>query len=271
MVKKPMKPAYSENFKLDKLYLDCIDDHGNCFIIYRAKLKFYFIQVTYSELIFSDTNGVTIEKKSLKKTREPLIKDLLLLYDHFLQIKGSWKRAENPLPLLSFKEGMNNELIWNCHHPKALTEIEYEKNTYTGFGYAETLSLTIKPWNLPIEELKWGRFLSDNYTITWIDWKGSNPQHKIFCNGIEYNDTIFEADRIIFGDGVFCLIFTEIRVIREGKLSNIFSKMPWLKIILNRRMLNTTEIKYKAKSTLNLNREIKASGWSLYEIVIWGK
>jgi len=152
-----------------------------------------------------------------------------------------------------------------------LTEIVYENNTYKGYGYAETLSTTIKPWNLPIEELKWGRFLSDDYYVTWIDWKGNYLMNKIFCNGTEYNDAIFEADSIVFGSGIFRLMFNEITVIRKGKLSKIFSKMPLQKIIFNRRLLNTTEIKLKAKSTLNLSTGLTASGWSLYEFVTWGK
>jgi len=214
---------------------------------------------------------VTTNKTSLRKTGEILINEPLLFYNHILQIKGSWKSTGHPLTALSFKDAMNHELIWNCHHPKALTEIVYDDSTYKGYGYAETLSMTIKPWNLPIEELRWGRFLSDDYYITWIDWKGNYPLHKIFCNGTEYNDAIFEADSIAFGGGIFSLIFNEITVIREGKLSSIFSKMPVLKILFNRRLLNTTEIKFKAKSTLNLSTGLTASGWSLYEFVTWGK
>jgi hypothetical protein len=266
-----MKLHNSANIRLEKLYLDCIDDIGNCFIIYQAKLKFCFIKVYYSEVICSDTKGIKVVKISLKKTREVLINDLLLFYNQFLQIKGSWKRTDLSLPLFSLRDSLNHELIWNCHHPKALTEIVYEDYTYTGYGYAETLSLTIKPWKLSIEELRWGRFLSDVYTIIWFDLKGDFPQHKIFCNGIEYNDAVIEADRIVFGNGVFSLLFGDITVIRKRKLANIFSKMPWLKIIFNRQMLNSTENKYKAKSILNLNKEMTARGWSIYEIVTWVK
>jgi hypothetical protein len=266
-----MKHVNSANFKLEKYYLDCIDDAGNCFIIYQAKLKFCFIRINYSELIFSDTKGVTINKNSLKKTSKLLINDLLLFSNQFLQIEGSWKSMNPPLPLISYKDMMNHELIWNCHHPKSSTEIRYEDNTYQGYGYAETLFMTIKPWNLPIEELRWGRFLSDDYTITWIDWKGKYPLHKIFCNDSEYSDAIFEGDNIVFGRGIFSLIFREITVVRKGKLRNIFKKMPWLKILFNRRILNTSEVKYKAKSILYINKQTTSAGWSLYETVIWGK
>jgi hypothetical protein len=266
-----MKRFNSAKFKLEKLYLDSIDESGNCFIIYHAELEFWFTRVTFSELIFSDIKGIVIDKKTLKKTRKPLINDLLIFYNHLLLVKGSWKRLEYALPQLSFKDAVNNELTWYCHHPKALTEIEYDETSHKGFGYGETLNLTIKPWNLPIEELRWGRFLTENYTIIWVDWKGNYPQHKLFCNGTEYNDSTFESGSIVFGGGVFSLIFKEITVLRKGKLSGIFLKMPWMKIFFNRRILNSTETKYKAKTSLKLNGETKSTGWSLFEIVIWGK
>ena len=181
------------------------------------------------------------------------------------------KRTDDPIIRSLYKDSENNELIWNCHHPKALAEIIYNGNIYKGFGYAETLFSPIKPWNLPIDELRWGRFLSDSYTLIWINWKGKYPVNKIFFNGIEYNDAIFENDIIIFGDGTYQLKFSEIQLIRKGKLSGLFSKMTLLKIFFNRRILNTVEIKYKAKTTFSKNSVFLSNGWSLFEIVTWGK
>jgi hypothetical protein len=266
-----MKSENSSHFKFEKLYLDCIDEHGNCFIIYKAKIQFLFIRIHYSELIYSDPLGATTMTVSLKKIREVLAKDLLLYFNYFLQIKGSWSRIDSPLPSFSFKDPTDRQLTWNCHHPKALTEIIYEDSEFTGFGYAETLTLTIKPWNLPIDELRWGRFLSADYTITWIKWKGTYPLNKIFCNGTEYNDAVFEERRIIFGEGIFSLEFMEIKVIRKGRLSEIFSKIWWLKLLYNKSLFNTIEAKYKAKSALTKNLEFKSNGWSLFELVTWGK
>jgi hypothetical protein len=265
---KPAKPA---NFRLTKLYLDCIDEHGNCFIAYRAKLKFHLLTFYYSALIFSDRHGVTFEKSSRRKNPDPVIKDLLIFYDHYLHFKGAWHKSDSPLPPLTFSDEMNNELEWYCHHPGALTEVMFNENLYKGYGYAETLSLTIKPQNLPMDELKWGRFLSREYTITWINWKGLHPLNKIYCNGVEYNDAIPDHEKLVFGEGAFTLNFEKISTIRNGRLSDVLARMPVLKLISGSRILNSTEIKYKAQSTLRRNSEIVAEGWALYETVIWKK
>jgi hypothetical protein len=122
-----------------------------------------------------------------------------------------------------------------------------------------------------LDELRWGRFLSDSYTLIWINWKGKYPVNKIFFNSVEYNDAIFKNDSIIFSDGTCQLKFSETQLIRKGKVSGLFSKMPLLKIFFNRSILNTVETKYKAKTTLSKGSIFLSNGWSLFEIVTWGK
>jgi len=267
-----MKLSKSKIFKLEKLYFDCIDDVGNCFIIYWAYLKIYYLKFHYSGIIFSDSNNVITEKSKFKKTSKPLINRLTYIENPCLKINGIWKGTDNPITLTLFKDAMNRELIWDCHHPKALAEIEYNNKTYKGLGYIETLFLPIKPWDLPFEELRWGRFLSDQYTIIWIYWRGENPLNKILCNSLEYNDAIFLVDRIIFDKGNYVLLFKDISTLRKGRIVNILSKPNLLKFILNRKILNGNEIKYKARTILSHeDNKVIASGWSLYETVTWEK
>jgi len=128
-------------------------------------MKFFWIRFVYSGLIFSDTKGFTIEKSTLQKTRKPVINGTIEFSHEILKTEVILKRTENVIIRSLYRDGKNNELLWNCHHPKSLAEIIYDKKSYKGFGYAETLFSQVKPWNLPIEELRWGRFLSDSYTV----------------------------------------------------------------------------------------------------------
>ncbi|TAL64025.1 MAG: hypothetical protein EPN88_11515 [Bacteroidetes bacterium] len=234
-------------------------------------MKLFLWNFVYSGLVFCDAEGFTTEKSTLRKTNKPAINGTINLNHKFLKIGVSLKRTDDPIIRMLYKDRENNELIWNCHHPKALTEIIYNGNIYKGFGYAETLFTRIKPWNLPIDDLRWGRFLSDSYTVIWIDWRGKHPLNKMFLNNVEYNDAIFENDIIIFGDGIYQLKFSDTQLIRKDKLSGLFSEMALLKIFFNRRILNTVELKYKAKTALSKNSVFLSNGWSLFEIVTWGK
>jgi hypothetical protein len=107
--------------------------------------------------------------------------------------------------------------------------------------------------------------------LIWINWKGKYPINKIFFNSIEYNDATFSDDIILFSDGIYQLKLSEIQLIRKGKLSGLLSKMKLLKIFFNSRILNSVEIKYKAKASLNKNSLVLSNGWSLFEIVTWEK
>ncbi len=251
--------------------MDCIDSLGNCFIIYFAKVEFFLVRFFYSGLVFCDAKGFTTEKSTLRKTHKPVTDGTINFNHRYLKTDVTLKRTVDPIIRSLYKDRKNNELFWNCHHPKALAEIIYNGKTYKGFGYAETLFSTIKPWDLPIDELRWGRFLSDSYTLIWIWWKGKHPINKMLFNDIEYNDAAFENDSVVFGNGTYQLKFSEIQIIRHGKLSGLFSKMKLLRIFFNRRILNTTETKYKAKTTLSKNSIVLSIGWSLFEIVTWGK
>lgn len=234
-------------------------------------MEFFLIRFVYSGLVFCDSEGFTTEKSTLSKTKKPVINGTIHFNHKTLKTDVSLQRTDAPIVRLLYKDSDNNELIWNCHHPKALAEILYNGTLYKGFGYAETLFTFIKPWNLPIDELRWGRFLSDSDTLIWIKWTGKYPVNKIFFNGIEYNDAIFENDTINFCDGAYQLKFSEIHLIRKGKLSKLFLKMKMLKILFDHRILNSLEIKYKSKTSLNKNSIVMSNGWSLFEIVTWGK
>jgi hypothetical protein len=264
-----MKRGRSVSYILEKQYLDCIDDRGNCFIIYRAELHYLFITIHYSELVFCNSEDVTTDISSLKKTIKPESGEVLKYLNTSLEIKGSWKRIDNLLPSYSFRDSESKELIWNCHHPKTNAEIDYKGTRFTGYGYAETLLLSIKPCNLPLDEIRWGRFLSGEYSVIWLSWKGTFPLNKLYCNGVEYNDAEYGEKSLNFDGGGYQLLFREIATIRSGKLSSLFPAKPWMKIFFNKSVLNTTEIKYKSKSLLMHDNKVTATGWSIFEIVTW--
>ncbi|MGD0342615.1 MAG: hypothetical protein ABSA76_13005 [Bacteroidales bacterium] len=196
-------------------------------------MKFFLLRIIYSGLVFCDAEGLTREKSTLKNTLKPEFNGNINFNHKFLNTGISLKRIDDQIKRSLYKVDENNELIWNCHHPKALAEITYNGNIYKGLGYAETLFCPINPLKLPMQVLRWGRFLSDSHTVIWINWKGEHPLNKIFLNGTEYNDAIFENEIIIFNDGNNKLEFSQIQTIRDGRLSGLFSKFKFMKIFFN--------------------------------------
>jgi hypothetical protein len=228
------------------------------------------LKFTYTGLIFNDRNGVITELSSLNNIHEPQIENNVHLSNDQFNVTATLKRVDEGIFRSLYNDG-DKELVWNCHHPKAVAEIQFRDVLYKGTGYAETLYCTMKPWQLPIDELRWGRFLSDSYTIIWINWLGKNPLNLLFFNNREINDAVLANDNIVFAGGEYLLKFSDKQVIRKGKLSHLFDTWPFIKVLFNPRLLGIIETKFKAKTELLRNSELLSDGWSIFEIVIWGK
>ena len=259
------------SFSLEKTYADCIDRDGNCFILYDASLQVFFIRVHYASMLFSDATNKVIERRS---TRKSVLSNQLALFSfkhERLKISGVWRGIAKPeiLELLCYSP--QHALVWHCLHPKALTEIGFNGIEIRGWGYAETIRLTLQPWKLPIDQLLWGRFLSVTDTVTWINWSGSHPLNKLFHNGILYEDATFETDKLVFNKGLMMLVFTDGSVIRKGKLSEVLSGWSWLKLFFRQSILQSEEYKYKAMGCLSVGEQVLSTGWTIYEKVLWHK
>ena len=257
-----------KKFNFNKLYIDCIDEDGNCFIFYWAVLNWGILKINYSSVIHSSHVGRTKETTTFRKQVFPKIEDEFSFHNKKLKLHGE----VNLLSPSIYEKLLNDDgktIDWHCHHPKTNLQFSYNNNNYSGYGYCETISMTAKPWELPIIELRWGRYLSKQNTIIWIEWIGEKPINYLFHNENKYEDAQINEQCIVFNKGVNKLEFESPDIIRNNKLSSILKKFPFLKIFFNKKILNTNELKLKSKTTFRLNNIEVDQGWSLYEFVKW--
>jgi hypothetical protein len=256
------------SFYLDKTYLDFTDDAGNCFILYSATLRIFFFKINYAALIYSDFSNQVTEQSIHNIADIEFAKEALLFSNSKLGIKGSWKKTAPAVEALLYSN--NSGIVnWNCHHPLSQCDVRYKGRNFQGLGYAETIFLSIKPWELPIDELKWGRFLAPRTTITWIQWIGQNPINKIYFNGKEWNDAVYSAEAILFNEGKCRISFFNVSILRRVKFAEHLAKIPLLKLLLNKALLNSLEIKYKSGAIFTDDSGNNYQGRSIFEIVTW--
>lgn len=258
----------NQRFYLDKSYLDCIDHEGNCLILYAASIKIFFLKFHYTAFIFSDAQNKITEKSSFKKSELTFSDEGLQFFCRHFNIQGEWKKGLYPVQSVLYKND-NGIVNWNCHHPIADAAVQYNGQLFTGLGYAETLFLSMLPWQLPIDELRWGRFLAPGITITWIQWKGKYPVNKIYFNGIEMNDAIHSMEAILFNEGKCRLLFSHTAVLRHTTFGEHLSKLPLVKLLVNKAMLNSVESKYKSATRFTDASGTLHHGWSIFELVKW--
>lgn len=256
-------------FRLVKHYFDGIDNTGNTIIIYAAQLNFFGIKIPFSSYILHEKCGAITEEGRLTKA-DLNFEDTINIKIKSLNITGQWKTKTRAIKEVLYQRE-NKQLMWDCHTPNADFTISTGNKHFSGVGYCETLHLPFYPWQLPIQTLKWGRYLSESTTIVWIEWIGQHPLKKIFWNGELCNDAEIEDDKIVFKTKKAMLVFDERTIIRNNPLAASANRHPVFKIIFPAGFLKTQEIKYTATAKLFMNGEVKDEGRALFETVKWKK
>jgi hypothetical protein len=163
-------------------------------------------------------------------------------------------------------EGM---VTWSCVHPRSKADISYgKKENIAGLGYAELLELTVKPWQLPIAELRWGRFLSERDALVWIEWRGAAPLSVVVHNGKLMRDASITDEQVAIDGNRTVLTLTGKTELRKGVLvSTALSVIPGIEAIVPAQMLHTYECKWRSRGVLSTNGSLCSSGWAIHEIV----
>lgn len=251
-------------FNLKKYYFDGIDTQGNALILYYAELKLFGFTIPYSSFILSTDQNLQEKSKLIKST---IGLNNTSFSNPILKIAGNWEPKSLPISEVLWQNN-HAKINWNCIIPKANFNVNINNQQFSGFGYSEMIELNFVPWKMPISTLKWGRFLSENHTIIWIEWIGKQPLKKVFWNG-ELVENVEIGDREIhFKNQKAKLFFENPIAIKDEKLIKIADAYPFLKIFFKSKFLNSREMKFKSQSIL-ITEENSEKGFSLYETVLW--
>lgn len=256
-------------FSLRKWYLDCVADNGDTFIGYSGALRWKEWTLHYSSITTRRGNSAIETETSLGKDSFPQMNDRQVDWSSkALNLCGTWTRISEGIQQTLY-DSPEGKIIWSCVHPRSKADIAFGTNNHiTGLGYAEMLELTIKPWLLPIDELRWGRFLSDHDVMVWIQWRGATPLSVVFHNGKLIRDATITDEGVEFHGDRTLLTLTERTELRKGEIvSTALSRIPGIDAILPARMLHTFECKWRSKGVLSINGSPVGSGWTIHEIV----
>lgn len=193
-----------------------------------------------------------------------------------LHVDASWRALADPV-CRTLLETETGNLEWNCLQPNAEAVINLDNGRrIAGLGYVEHMTLSIPPWRLPIDELRWGRFLSPKEALVWIDWRGEKPLRLVFHNGKELETTEITDRGIEARD--LTLSLDEKVVIREGPLvTTVLSAIPGIQRLFPVRMLGTHECKWLSRGMLKKTAATESScaknevvtDWAIHEVVTW--
>jgi len=259
------------SFQLKKWYLDCISDKGRTFIGYSAEVAWNALAFSYASYLSSGVIAKKQSKTSLIREKSPKItsEKIITWKSDRLRCSGSWHpHLSNKLSPLRLYEDETGFLSWHCLQPVSKAHIRLQDQEFDGQGYVEFLEMTILPWKLPIRELHWGRFISQNSYLVWIKWLGSHPLSLVVLNGKRI-EAAQVSEREIAWDGGLLEIHDQV-VLREGPLvRTALAKIPRVGSLFPKSVLDTHECKWRSRGKL-VHHGKTDIGWTIHEFVQFG-
>lgn len=247
--------------------MDCVSDNGDVFIGYMATLHWRKIALSYSSILLHPRNGVTRTATSLRTGATPVVSTSATRWtSRALGVEGTWQAVDRPVQR-TLVETEAGSIDWRCEHPRAHAEIVLaDGNRITGPGYVEHLAMSLPPQRLPIDELRWGRFLSDTDSMVWIDWRGPRPMSLVVHNGVALDAPVVTDSGVVSATGTPVLTLHDHQVLREGALlKTALASVPGIDRLFPARLRQTYECKWCSRGTLHTGDP--ANGWAIHEIV----
>ena len=171
-------------FRLTKWYADCIGENGDTAIVYCGTVRWRTIVLPYASVLEAIAVNQPRTGYSLRKCAMPVEEGTTIRWQSkSLKTKGAWERLDRPCDVRIY-ESREGAIEWHSVHPQARATVDLGDGVLIqGLGYVERLEMTVAPWNLPLEGLRWGRFLSDSGSVVWIDWQGEYVRKIVLENG----------------------------------------------------------------------------------------
>jgi len=258
----------SANFLLTKWYLDCVAETGDTVIVYAAHLQWNTLSFQYASTI-TVLDGKVGAASSLHGIPLPALNgETLTLRQPGLDIAGTWSALRPSIRRTAFRD-RDGAVDWHCVQPMAEVDLLLRKKfRILGLGYAECLTVSVPPWQMPLAGLNWGRFLSREHAVVWIDWQGAQALRSVIHNGEEFRQASVTESEISFDEGRRRIEMDRGLVVRRGLLGDTFPEIAKLARLVPRSMLSVNECKWRSQAVLH-TPESACKGWAIHEVVKW--
>jgi len=253
--------------RLTKWYLDCIDEGGRVVIGYAARLQLAGFEVPFMEVLLDQPHRPRRVERSWTTLQEPASHGEDVVWKApAIGIEATWHPRTPPVrrTLLERAEG---SIDWHCRVPCGTVRVSLQPGptVVEGLGCVEELDVTIAPWRLPLDRLRWGHFVSATHDMMWIDWAGPHPLTLVFLNGTVQPSADVADSCITTPDGRLTL--HPGRTVRRRSVAHELGLPPRVAQILPDRMRSLFEHKWLSRATLGSSDGTQVDGWALHEQV----
>ncbi len=262
----------AHDFYINKWFLDFVGTYGEAMIFYAAKLTWRGLSASYTSwLNYNPTRGVKV-KSRFRNVHFPQIKENVITWrDDKLGVSGTWERMVESIQSRIF-DSTEGYLDWNCIQPASKVKLKIDDKYSEGTGYAEQLTLTVPAWKIPMDELRWGRFVSDKNNLVWIELMEKEKKKWLWINGTKENGCIIEDESISVPNKNMVLELDKSVVLESEKkilsvVEKLIRRIPGFNKIIPLDFIMADETKWLSNSRLIVNSEIISEGKTIHELV----
>jgi hypothetical protein len=260
------------NFHLNKWFLDFIGNSGEAMIFYSAKLTWHGLVVPYTSWLCYDTTDGVSQKSRFRNIQMPGKSENRITWsDSKFEVEGTWESLAKPLQARLF-DSEEGYLDWNCFQPASKVRLRINDRILEGIGYVEQLILTAPPWNIPMNELRWGRFGSSEYQLVWIELREEDKQQWLWLNGAKIKECIIEDDYISVPEKNIILKLDQgVELESEKKIlsvvENLLQHIPGFNKVMPMNFLMAKNVKWLSKCQLQTDGKTISTGMAIHEFV----
>jgi hypothetical protein len=255
-------------FTLDKSYFDCVTCAGDTLIGYAAKLKWGPATTTYAARILKARGCPSRQSQSLSYGTVHEEPGAITWRNDALRVSGSWTGGQRLDQAVLF-DGPHGGVEWHCLGANSAVSVCVDGGIMAGSGYVERLVMTVPPWRLPFDELRWGRYISDDradYAV-WIDLRGDFQRNWTWMNASTPVEGSVENARVRAG-GMRLELEASESIRHENVATTILGRFRLLATFLPRRTRVIQESK-NLSSCVFESAGSESRGFSVNEVVRW--
>jgi hypothetical protein len=248
--------------------MDCVNADGSGFIGYAARAGYGGFGVNILEtLCWQADGGAAGGHISLGGALPKASAEGISWSSRALHVNGRWRSTGAPALSEILLDGRKGRIEWTCLSTAAPARVTAGSREYDGDGYVERLAITLPLAELPIRELRWGRFISGAQSCVWIRWDGKVRRNLCFHNGRPVDATAeptglaWPGHQLRLEAGI---------VIRSGRIaSGRVHGARWVRLLLPSAVRNICETKWCSRGVLADAHGDTHSGWAVHEVVVF--
>jgi len=186
---------------------------------------------------------------------------------------GTWT-SRSPMLADRIFDSEDGYLDWFCYQPASDVRLTVGGHPMEGRGYAEQLIMTIPAWKIPMDELRWGRFGSEEDTLVWIELREKGKKQWLWLNGEKIDDPLINDDRIaIPGRKIFLELDRSVILESERKIQSVVETLiryiPGFNKVMPLTFLTSHATKWMSHGKLLREGGEKGKGMAIHERVIF--